>query len=70
MVSFREGANICMSFIGLLTGYRDTVNSVWIVPRTLPFTKTNNRIHYFRHALSLDERRCEDWVHFFNSYYI
>ena len=36
---------------------RDTVNSVGIIPRRLPFTKVNDSIRYFRHALSLDERR-------------
>ena len=36
---------------------RDTVNSVGVIPRTLPFTKANDSIRYFRHALSLDERR-------------
>jgi uncharacterized protein (DUF2235 family) len=36
---------------------RDTVCSVGIVPRTLPFTASNTSIRYFRHALSLDEHR-------------
>ena len=36
---------------------RDTVSSVGVVPRRLPFTKVNDNIRYFRHALSLDERR-------------
>ena len=36
---------------------RDTVSSVGIIPRRLPFTKANNKIRYFRHALSLDEHR-------------
>lgn len=38
-------------------GVWDTVSSVGIIPRTLPFTRANNKIRYFRHALSLDERR-------------
>ncbi|KAI5998207.1 hypothetical protein EDD15DRAFT_2409048 [Pisolithus albus] len=38
-------------------GVWDTVNSVGIVPRRLPFTRANNKIRYFRHALSLDEHR-------------
>ena len=37
--------------------HRDTVSSVGIVPRTLPFTASNTSIRYFRHAISLDERR-------------
>ncbi|KAG6328862.1 hypothetical protein ID866_10227, partial [Astraeus odoratus] len=35
----------------------DTVNSVGVIPHSLPFTKSNNKIRYFRHALSLDEHR-------------
>jgi len=36
---------------------RDTVCSVGLVPHTLPFTASNTAIRYFRHAISLDERR-------------
>jgi uncharacterized protein (DUF2235 family) len=36
---------------------RDTVSSVGIFPRYLPFVNNNSSIHYFRHALALDERR-------------
>ena len=36
---------------------RDTVHSVGLIEKHLPFTGTNNAISYFRHALSLDERR-------------
>lgn len=36
---------------------RDTVSSVGVIPRRLPFTKANDNIRYFRHALSLDEHR-------------
>ncbi len=36
---------------------RDTVCSVGIVPRHLPFTASNTAIRYFRHAMSLDEHR-------------
>ena len=46
--------------------FRDTVNSVGIIPRTLPFTKTNDNIRYFRHALSLDERRVYVVLFFFS----
>ncbi|KAI6161302.1 hypothetical protein EDD17DRAFT_1759354 [Pisolithus thermaeus] len=38
-------------------GVWDTVNSVGIIPRRLPFTKANNQIRFFRQALALDERR-------------
>jgi uncharacterized protein (DUF2235 family) len=43
------------------TRRRDTVCSVGIVPpsHTLPFTKSNTSIRYFRHALSLDEHRAK-----------
>lgn len=37
---------------------RDTVQSVGVLPkRRLPFTASSNHIRYFRHAISLDERR-------------
>jgi len=36
---------------------RDTVSSVGIIPKRLPFTRANDAIKFFRHALSLDERR-------------
>ena len=39
---------------------RDTVDSVGLIPRRLPFTQVDNNIRYFRHALSLDEHRV--WV--------
>jgi len=38
-------------------GVWDTVASVGIVPRRMPFTKSNSHVRYFRHAISLDERR-------------
>lgn len=38
-------------------GVWDTVGSVGIFPRRLPFTASNSHIRYFRHAISLDERR-------------
>ncbi|CAE6498096.1 unnamed protein product [Rhizoctonia solani] len=40
-------------FMGLF----DTVNSVGLIPRELPFAKSNYVVRYFRHAVSLDERR-------------
>ena len=41
----------------LLYGLRDTVDAVGLIPRRLPFTQVNDNIKYFRHAISLDERR-------------
>ncbi|KZT19462.1 hypothetical protein NEOLEDRAFT_1077768 [Neolentinus lepideus HHB14362 ss-1] len=46
-------------------GVWDTVASVGLVDRDLPFVGTNNAIRYFRHALSLDEHRAK----FMPSYY-
>ena len=40
-----------------VNNFRDTVDSVGLIPRRLPFTQVDNNIRYFRHALSLDERR-------------
>jgi len=40
-------------------GVWDTVCSVGLVPRSLPFTASNTAIRYFRHAISLDERRAK-----------
>ncbi len=36
---------------------RDTVASVGLIPRYLPFVSENNGIRHLRHALALDERR-------------
>lgn len=38
---------------------RDTVDSVGLLPRRLPFTTSNSVVKTFRHALSLDERRAK-----------
>ena len=38
---------------------RDTVCSVGVIPHPLPFTKSNSAIHYFRHAIALDEHRAK-----------
>jgi uncharacterized protein (DUF2235 family) len=38
---------------------RDTVNSVGLFPRRLPFTASNTAVRTFRHAVSLDERRAK-----------
>ncbi|KAG8219249.1 hypothetical protein J3R82DRAFT_88 [Butyriboletus roseoflavus] len=54
--------NVDIEFVGVW----DTVNSVGIIPRTLPFTKSNDNIRYFRHALSLDERRVRFKANYYN----
>ena len=41
------------------TRCRDTVCSVGLIPHELPFTHSNTAIRYFRHAMSLDERRAK-----------
>jgi uncharacterized protein (DUF2235 family) len=38
---------------------RDTVDSVGILPKRLPFTTSNTIVHTFRHAVALDERRAK-----------
>ncbi|PBK90885.1 hypothetical protein ARMGADRAFT_1014186 [Armillaria gallica] len=40
-------------------GVWDTVDSVGLVPKRLPFTASNTIIRTFRHALSLDENRAK-----------
>jgi len=40
-------------------GVWDTVNSVGLIPRRLPFTTSNTVVSIFRHAISLDERRAK-----------
>lgn len=45
---------------------RDTVGSVGLISRRLPFVSSNNAIRYFRHALSLDERRAKFKANQFN----
>ncbi|KAG8739291.1 hypothetical protein FRC11_000776, partial [Ceratobasidium sp. 423] len=42
-------------FMGLF----DTVNSVGLIPRELPFAKSNYVVRNFRHAVALDERRAK-----------
>jgi Uncharacterized alpha/beta hydrolase domain (DUF2235) len=41
----------------LIPQFRDTVDSVGLFPKTLPFASSPSFIRTFRHALSLDERR-------------
>jgi uncharacterized protein (DUF2235 family) len=45
--------DVDIEFIGVW----DTVNSVGLIPRCLPFTTSNTIVRTFRHALSLDEHR-------------
>ncbi|KAJ7080747.1 hypothetical protein B0H15DRAFT_996815, partial [Mycena belliarum] len=40
-------------------GVWDTVDSVGLIPRRLPFTTSNTIVRTFRHAVSLDERRAK-----------
>nr|GAT46931.1 predicted protein [Mycena chlorophos] len=47
-------------------GVWDTVNSVGIFPRRLPFTTSNTIVRTFRHAMALDERRAKFKVNFWN----
>ena len=47
----------CPSITHLISSCRDTVHSVGLVERHMPFSGANNAIVYTRHALSLDERR-------------
>ncbi|KAF7300706.1 hypothetical protein HMN09_00956400 [Mycena chlorophos] len=44
---------VTIDFIGVF----DTVDSVGLIPRRLPFTTSNTIIRTFRHAVSLDEHR-------------
>ncbi|KAI4528359.1 hypothetical protein K525DRAFT_230961 [Schizophyllum commune Loenen D] len=47
--------DVSIQFVGVW----DTVDSVGIVPKRLPFTTSNTIVHTFRHALALDERRAK-----------
>ncbi|KAJ7133386.1 hypothetical protein C8R44DRAFT_870789 [Mycena epipterygia] len=40
-------------------GVWDTVNSVGLIPKRLPFTTSNTIVRTFRHAVALDERRAK-----------
>ena len=46
--------------------FRDTVNSVGLIRRRLPFTASNTVISVFRHAISLDERRAKSKANLWN----
>ena len=55
--------SIC-SVASVNTLRRDTVQSVGLIPKHLPFSGSNNAILHFRHALALDEHRVK-FVPFF-----
>lgn len=45
---------------------RETVGSVGVIPKRLPFTTSNTHVKYFRHALALDEHRVRFKPNFWN----
>ncbi|KAF9055647.1 hypothetical protein BJ165DRAFT_1412195 [Panaeolus papilionaceus] len=49
-----------------LIGVWDTVGSVGVIPKRLPFTTTNTHVKHFRHAIALDEHRVRFKPNFFN----
>ncbi|KAJ6511738.1 hypothetical protein DFH09DRAFT_1049688 [Mycena vulgaris] len=49
-----------------LVGVWDTVSSVGVVPRRLPFTQSSSHVRYFRHAIALDEHRARFQPNFWN----
>lgn len=42
------------------------MNSVGLIPKRLPFVSSNTAIRYFRHAVSLDERRAKFKANLYN----
>ncbi|KAG6847987.1 hypothetical protein H0H93_004362 [Arthromyces matolae] len=44
----------------------ETVGSVGMIPKRLPFTTSNTHVKYFRHALALDEHRVRFKPNFWN----
>lgn len=54
--------DVDIEFIGVW----DTVCSVGLIPRRLPFTTNNTAIKTFRHAISLDERRAKFKANHYN----
>lgn len=46
--------------------HRDTVDSVGLIPKRLPFTSSNTAIKYFRHAVALDEHRAKFKANLYN----
>ncbi|KIP04112.1 hypothetical protein PHLGIDRAFT_110018 [Phlebiopsis gigantea 11061_1 CR5-6] len=54
--------NVDIEFVGVW----DTVCSVGLIPRRLPFVSSNTAIRYFRHGVSLDERRSKFKANLYN----
>jgi uncharacterized protein (DUF2235 family) len=54
--------NVDIEFVGVW----DTVSSVGVIPRRLPFTTANDNIRYFRHAMALDEHRVRFKANYWN----
>ncbi|CCL98902.1 uncharacterized protein FIBRA_00909 [Fibroporia radiculosa] len=54
--------DVDIDFIGVW----DTVCSVGLIPKRLPFTMSNDSIRVFRHALSLDEHRAKFKANHYN----
>jgi hypothetical protein len=53
-------ATFCTDVNVYFLGLFDCVASVGLIPRKLPFSKSpTNSIHYFRHAMALDEHRAK-----------
>ena len=51
---FPKVKNIC-----IYRDFRDTVNSVGLTPKRMPFTRSNTAVKTFRHAVALDEHRAK-----------
>ncbi|KAG5732645.1 hypothetical protein E4T56_gene16747 [Termitomyces sp. T112] len=49
-----------------LLGVWETVGSVGMIPKCLPFTTSNSHVKHFRHALALDEHRVRFRPNFWN----
>ncbi|KAI0070724.1 hypothetical protein K474DRAFT_1713099 [Panus rudis PR-1116 ss-1] len=63
-VAFKKAFSIDVDveFVGVW----DTVCSVGLISRRLPFVSSNSAIRYFRHAVSLDERRAKFKANLYN----
>jgi len=63
-VAFKKAfaIDVDIEFVGVW----DTVSSVGLIPKRLPFVSSNSAIRYFRHALSLDERRAKFKANHYN----
>ncbi|KAG5341112.1 hypothetical protein C0989_011565 [Termitomyces sp. Mn162] len=55
-------SSVPIEFIGVW----DTVDSVGLIPKRLPFTASNKSVKTFRHAIALDERRAKFKANFWN----